>query len=159
MILQFNFVTFSLQFFECLWFHLNAVHTHSSLLMVVQSNLTSLHIRLHLGLDNLTPLYILHDVSYILHPFKSLHIRLHLGLELTGMQYYTYIVHAIFLPLSLMLLYILHIPINLGFDLTQNQFWDKRCKLPWLGPRCVCRPDEQTNRIRVWPNLWMKWWN
>ena len=61
----------------------------------------SLHIRLHLGLDNLTPLYILHDVSYILHPFKSLHIRLHLGLELTGMQYYTYIVHAIFLPLSL----------------------------------------------------------
>ena len=103
----------------------------------------SLHIRLQLGLDNLTPLYILHDVSYILHPFKSLHIRLHLGLELTGMQYYTYIVHAIFLPLSLMLLYILHIPINLGFDLTQNQFWDKRCKLPWGQDVCAVR----TNRL------------
>ena len=87
MILQFNFVTFSLQFFECLWFHLNAVHTHSSLLMVVQSNLTPLYLCIF---DYSWDLTILHPFkSYILHPFTSVHIRLHLGLELAGMQYYT----------------------------------------------------------------------
>ena len=49
-----HFVPFRWWFFECLWFHLDAVHSHSSLLMVVQSNLhtfTALHIRLHLGIQ------------------------------------------------------------------------------------------------------------
>ena len=31
--------------------------------------------------------------SPILHPFTSLHIRLHLGLELTGMHYITFFLH------------------------------------------------------------------
>ena len=146
MILQFNFVTFSLQFFECLWFHLNAVHTHSSLLMVVQSNLTPLYLCIF---DYSWDLTILHPFkSYILHPFTSVHIRLHLGLELAGMQYYTSFLTLFmqfFLQSSLMLLYIftLHVPLNLGFYLTQNQFWDKSCKLPWGQDVCAVR----TNRL------------
>ena len=41
------FCDFILKFFECLWFHLNAVQSHSSLLMVVQCQSYTL---LHLGI-------------------------------------------------------------------------------------------------------------
>ena len=74
------FCDFILKFFECLWFHLNAVQSHSSLLMVVQVQSSHFYSSAYsITFGNSTPM-LLHSFFFV-QPFvlANLAPSLHLG--------------------------------------------------------------------------------